>query len=155
MVSTCVKGTAHCAKHGSAETIDGVESGPRTTGAVLEQAIVDRGLSKRALAKLLAGEGASHTEVENYRRQVYGWIAGIQPRDEMRVRLESVLGLVPGSLAAEETGHREATRNLEVRMAEREAEVEELRSQLREQRERLERLERLLQPPPGSRSFSQ
>lgn len=113
---TRVKGGSHCAQRRVTATIQGVESGPRTTGAVLEQAIIDRGLTKRGLAKTLAGPGATHTEVENYRRQVYGWIAGIQPRDDMRLRLERLLGLEPGSLDARETGHREATRNLEARI---------------------------------------
>ncbi len=56
----------------------------------------ERGLRKRGLARVLAGDGADDKDIERWRRNVYRYLAGASPEPETAELMEQKLGLPEG-----------------------------------------------------------
>lgn len=112
----------------------------------------ERGLSKRGLAKLLAGEGASVTQIESHRRQIGKHLNGEHsPNRVTAIRYARVLGL-PNEYFVGESGSNNRMTNeelieslLEARLSE---ELRPLQEELAALRAQLEELRG--QDPPDS-----
>lgn len=80
-----------------AGTFTPVRTGDATTGELLSEEMRIRRLSGRGLARLLAGEGASDQQVENWRSKIIRYRNhGAEPEEETAAAMESALGKKAG-----------------------------------------------------------
>ena len=65
---------------------------------LLQRYMEQNRLTLRAMARLLAGDGASSKEIDRWRRGLYHWLEGKTARPENAARLGEVLGVEPAEL---------------------------------------------------------
>lgn len=67
----------------------------RSTGELLAELMQERGLSKAALARILAGD-AEHSAHETWRRKIYHYLGGGDPKEATARLMEKRLSLPEG-----------------------------------------------------------
>jgi hypothetical protein len=79
----------------------GTSSSPRSFGSKLDAELLGRGLTKRALARMISARTGQ--DIETARRAIYKWIVeGVEPTAESRAVVTDALEMERGALDSDE-----------------------------------------------------